>query len=405
MHRTTRITVALLFAAWTVDYVDRLLINVALPSIGEEFGLGHGERGLVVSAFFLTYALVQIPGGLLADRFGGVRVAAIALLLWSVFTGLTALAWSFASLVVLRLCFGAAQGLFPGASVSALSARSIPQQRLTANGWMQSSNAVGALLAAVVGAVLLSLWDWRVGFLVVAVLGLLVFAAVLRWMPEPMAPELTGSARSGGGTARLLRSPVLWGFAVMFFAYDVVSWGIGTWTTSYLVEERGLAIGEASLALIGPTLLGAAGTVLGGRLSDRLGGRPRLLVVPSMLVVGVLLPLLPRMPTVPLFVACVTALGGVAGLAYLPCFSVPLRSLPAGLTGAAGGAIMFGGQLAGVLSPGVFGYVVEHGGYSAAFTALLVGPALAIAVVLVVPQTTERFRARFEPEPELATAR
>ena len=171
------------------------------------------------------------------------------------------------------------------------------------------------------------------------------------------------------------------------------------------MEVHGLAIGEASLALIGPTLLGAAGTVLGGRLSDRLGGRPRLLVVPSMLVVGLLLPLLPRMPSVPLFVACVTVLGGVAGLAYLPCFSVPLRSLPAGLTGAAGGVIMFGGQLAGVLSPGVFGYVVEHGGYSAAFTALLVGPALAIAVVLVVPQTTERFRARFEPEPELATAR
>ena len=114
MHRTTRIAAALLFAAWTVDYIDRLVINAALPAIGETFGIDHGERGMVVSAFFVTYALLQIPGGLLADRFGGVRVACLALLLWSVFTGLTAVAWSFGALLVIRLLFGAAQGVFPG---------------------------------------------------------------------------------------------------------------------------------------------------------------------------------------------------------------------------------------------------------------------------------------------------
>lgn len=398
MHRTTRVTVALLFAAWTVDYIDRLIINVALPSIGETFGLDHGERGLVVSAFFLTYALMQIPGGLLADRYGGVRMASLALLLWSVFTGLTAFAWSFTALLAVRLCFGAAQGLFPGASVSALSARSVPEQRLTANGWMQSSNAIGALLAAVVGSALLSAWDWRIAFLAVAGLGLLVFVVVLRWMPEPLPLDLTGPRRVAGGTMRVLRSPAIWGFAVMFFAYDVVSWGISTWTTSYLVERHGLPIGEAGLVVIGPTLLGAIGIVVGGRLSDRFGGRPRQMVVPSMIAVGVLLFLLPRMPSVPLFVACVTLLGGVAGLAYLPCFSVPLRSLPAALSGAAAGVILFGGQLAGVLSPSVFGYVVEHAGYTAAFTALLVGPVVAIAVVLGVPQTTEHFLRRFGGE-------
>ncbi|WP_243789611.1 MFS transporter [Saccharopolyspora gloriosae] len=400
MHRTTRVTVALLFAAWTVDYIDRLIINVALPSIGETFGLDHGERGLVVSAFFLTYALMQIPGGLLADRYGGVRMASLALLLWSVFTGLTAFAWSFTALLAVRLCFGAAQGLFPGASVSALSARSIPDQRLTANGWMQSSNAVGALLAAVVGSALLSFWDWRIAFLAVAGLGLLVFVAVVRWMPEPLSPDVTGPGRSPGpgGTLRVLRSPAIWGFAVMFFAYDIVSWGISTWTTSFLVERHGLPIGAAGMVVVGPTLLGAIGIVVGGRLSDRFGGRPRRVVVPSMIAVGVLLFLLPRMPSVPLFVVCVTLLGGVAGLAYLPCFSVPLRSLPAALSGAAAGVILFGGQLAGVLSPSVFGYVVEHAGYTTAFTALLVGPVVAIAVVLRVPQTTERFLSRFGEE-------
>ncbi|MFD0392155.1 MFS transporter [Streptomyces nogalater] len=113
MLRTTRTTAVLLFTAWAVDYIDRQVINLALPSIGDTFGLGHAERGVILSSFFLTYALTQIPAGLVAARFGGVRVVCVALVLWSVFTGLTAVAWSFTALVVCRCLFGVAQGLFP----------------------------------------------------------------------------------------------------------------------------------------------------------------------------------------------------------------------------------------------------------------------------------------------------
>lgn len=384
----------LLFAAWTVDYIDRLVINAALPSIGETFGIDHGARGMVVSAFFVTYALLQIPGGLLADRFGGVRMACLALLLWSVFTGLTALAWSFTALLVIRLLFGAAQGIFPGASVHALTARSLPAHRMTANGWMQSSNAVGAMLAAIIGSALLSFWDWRAMFLAVAGLGLLVLVAVRRWMPPELPREQTGPVGvERGGAARMLRSPAIWGFAVMFFGYDVVSWGITTWTSSYLVEVHGLPIGQAGVVVIGPALAGAVSVVLGGRLADRLDGNPRRILVPVMAVSAVLLFLLPRMPSATTFAVCATLLGGVAGLGYMPCFGVPLRSLPSELSGAAAGVVLFGGQLAGVLSPVVFGHIVEWFGYTAAFTALLVGPVLTVVAALLVPQTGERFLA------------
>lgn len=186
MRRTTRITVALLFAAWTIDYIDRLVINLALPSIGDTFDLSHSEQGLIVSAFFLTYAAFQIPGGLLADRFGGVRIACVALLLWSVFTGLTALAWSFAALLAIRFLFGIAQGLFPGAAYNTLNYRTVPENRMNATGWMQSSNAVGGILASLVGAALLALWDWRAMFAAVCVLGVFMLVMLVRWMPAPL---------------------------------------------------------------------------------------------------------------------------------------------------------------------------------------------------------------------------
>ncbi|MFG3157870.1 MFS transporter [Streptomyces sp. NPDC048219] len=396
MHRTTRTTAVLLFVAWAVDYIDRQVINLALPSIGETFGLTHGERGMLLSAFFVTYALTQIPAGLIAGRFGGVRVMSVALVLWSVFTGLTAVAWSFAALLFFRLLFGVAQGLFPAAALEALSRRSVPAQRLTANGWIQSSNAVGGLLAAVLGGLLLAQWDWRVMFGAVSVLGLAVVAAVRHWLPGPLPEEQTGPLlkSAGPGAGALLRSPVIWGFAVMFFAYDTVVWGLNSWSASYLMEERGLRVGDAGLVSLAPTLLAAVAVVVGGRLSDRFEGRPRRIVVPAMCAAAGLLVLLPLTASPAGFVVVATLISTVMGLCYMPCFSVPLRSLPPGLTGVASGAVLFGGQLSGIVVPTLFGHVVDAFSYRVAFWALVLGPALAVASVLRVPQTTDRFLAR-----------
>ncbi|MFI2641123.1 MFS transporter [Streptomyces sp. NPDC018610] len=396
MHRTTRTTAVLLFVAWAVDYIDRQVVNLALPSIGHTFGLTHGERGLVVSAFFVTYALTQIPAGLIAGRFGGVRVMCVALVLWSLFTGLTAVAWSFAALLVFRCLFGVAQGLFPAAAVDTLSRRSVPAQRLTANGWIQSSNAVGGLLAAVLGGLLLAHWDWRVMFAAVSVLGLLVVVAVRRRMPGALPAEQTGPPpeRTGGSAAALLRSPVIWGFAVMFFAYDTVVWGLNSWSASYLMEERALKVADAGLVSLGPTLLAAVTAIVGGRLSDRFEGRPRRIVVPAMSAAAVLLAVLPLTGSLTGFVVVATLISGAIGLCYMPCFSVPLRSLPPGLTGVASGVILFGGQLSGIVVPTLFGQVVDAFSYRVAFWSLALGPALAVAAVLRVPQTSRRFLAR-----------
>src|SRR5579875_3909757 len=87
--RAARITMVLLFLAWLVDYIDRLVITLALPSIGAEFHLDKAAQGLILTVFFITYALFQLPGGLLADRIGARRTMTWALTGWSVFTALT----------------------------------------------------------------------------------------------------------------------------------------------------------------------------------------------------------------------------------------------------------------------------------------------------------------------------
>jgi MFS family permease len=77
-RRIAVVTVVVLFVTWLVDYIDRLVITLALPEIGAEFGAGETLQGLILTSFFITYALFQIPGGLLADSWGAKRTMLVA---------------------------------------------------------------------------------------------------------------------------------------------------------------------------------------------------------------------------------------------------------------------------------------------------------------------------------------
>jgi nitrate/nitrite transporter NarK len=142
-----------------------------------------------------------------------------------------------------------------------------------------------------------------------------------------------------------------------------------------------------------PTVLGAGTIILGGRLADRLGGRPRAIVVPAMTIVGVLELLLPMAKSVALFMVVLTLLYTTLGLCLTSSFSVPLRALPTRWLGQVAGLVMFGSQLAGMVAPYMFGFVVDHASYGAGFVMLTVGPVIAIVASILVPQNAEAFRS------------
>src|SRR5437879_4449539 len=97
-----------------VAYLDRINIAVAGPTIMKALHIGHAQFGYVLSAFTFGYALMQIPGGHLADRLGARRLLVAALVIWSLFTAATGLAWSLVSLVVIRILFGVGEGIENG---------------------------------------------------------------------------------------------------------------------------------------------------------------------------------------------------------------------------------------------------------------------------------------------------
>src|SRR6476619_6092682 len=95
--KTKTIVLTLLFLTWVVNYLDKNSMSVALISITKEFHLTPTQGGMIISSFFLAYALMQLIGGWLTDKYGSKKIILISLLVWSVFTIITGFAWSFVS--------------------------------------------------------------------------------------------------------------------------------------------------------------------------------------------------------------------------------------------------------------------------------------------------------------------
>ena len=120
-RKTSVIAFVLLYIAYCISYIDRAAISLALAQIGKDFNLQAADLGIVISAFFLGYAAMQVPGGWLSDRFGSKYVVIVTIVMWSLFTAFTSIAWSLTSLIAIRFIFGIAEGGFPPASIRAIA--------------------------------------------------------------------------------------------------------------------------------------------------------------------------------------------------------------------------------------------------------------------------------------------
>src|SRR3954449_11868301 len=100
----------LLFLAWCLSYLDRMAMNVGIVEIAKDFNLSPSALGVVLSSFFAGYALMQVPGGWLADKYGSRKIVVVSIIFWSIFTVLTGFAGSLISMIMIRFLFGIGEG-------------------------------------------------------------------------------------------------------------------------------------------------------------------------------------------------------------------------------------------------------------------------------------------------------
>lgn len=381
------LVLGLLCLGWIINYFDKVAINVAVIPISQEFGLSETQVGLILSSFFLSYAIMQPIGGSLADKFGSRKVIIISVVGWSLFTILTGTAWSFLSLIVIRFLFGIGEGSYPSASSVAV-AESFPQhERARAKSILTSATTIGGVLATLVAASLSKSFGWQFMFVILGIVGLLLAALYAKFL-HPIGAQAVAAKKTVEKLPlrKLLKISMLWKLMAIYFGISMVTWGMMSWMPTYMVKVRHLdMVSMGALASI-PAILSFATVLLTGWLLDkRMVGRERLLIVIGSFIGIISLYLLSKAPTVALVVAYQALANIGLAAAVTTTLTMPLKYIDPSSVGAASGLIYLGGQTAGVIAPTAMGFMIQqfNGSYDAAFWLLII----AVAIPFVVGMT------------------
>lgn len=267
-------------------YIDRACISVAKDNVSSDLGLSDNQMGWVLSAFALGYAIFQVPGGLLSDRFGPRRILTIIIGAWSLFTALTGLAKTYVSMLMVRFFFGVGEaGAFPGISRAVYSW--IPlKERGIVQGINFSGSRIGAAFALPLVAWMIESMGWRKSFIVLGLAGI-VFALLwflfFRDKPEDH-PGLTEEEKRyiienrqnkdesqpdkklTGGI--LFSSKNVWLAMLQYFGSNFTFFFCLTWLFPHLHEKYNLDLMEAGFYASAPLIFGAIGNWFSGILVD-----------------------------------------------------------------------------------------------------------------------------------------
>jgi MFS family permease len=260
--------VALLTLAAFINYVDRANLSTAGPLVRDQFGLSNAQLGVLLSAFFWSYAPGQLPAGWLAERLNARRVLAVGLAVWGVATALTGLATGFMMLLALRVMLGLGESVMYPASFKILAREALDGERGRANGWMAAGQMSGPAFGTLVGGLLMAWFGWRVVFVAAGCASVLWLWPWLR-TPPPASPALPRSALDGPSTRALLSSRELWGSCLGNFCMGYSHYLVLSWLPVYLVKTHGLSMAQMAPLGAGVYALSAATCVLTGWASDR----------------------------------------------------------------------------------------------------------------------------------------
>ena len=289
MNRAQWTLLILLVASIFLNYVDRSNISLAAPLIEREFSLSATAMGKLFSAFFWTYALLQLFGiaGWLADRFPVGLVLAGGLFLWSAATIFTGVFTGFTALFAMRLLVGAGESIaYP--CYSRLFATHIPSHsRGRANALLDAASKLGPALGTLAGGALLVRTGWRMFFVLLGVASLVWLGPWLRWMPRTAAAN-PADLMSGPTSLQILGERSAWGAFLGHFCGNYFWFFLLTWLPDYLVKARGFAMHQMVNITAVAYFAIAGATLAAGWISDRriLSGESVTRVRKSMVVFG-----------------------------------------------------------------------------------------------------------------------
>lgn len=373
---------AIVLVLVVVNFIDRVTLSIAMPTIAKEFAMEPAMQGLALSAFFWSYALLQVPGGWLIDRWGPRALITGATVGWGFFQAVAGVATGAISLLISRVGLGAAEApLFPaGAKLNATWLSS--KERGRGAVLVDCGAPLGAAFGGVIIAWLILAFDsWRTAFVVAGLVTMLLGALAWWYLrddpaehPDVNAVELAtiratapGAAASAAGPHSMSRRSF---FAILLgrMSWAMINFGLITWGPSYLAQARGFDLKQMGGATFIIFLAGTAGSLTSGFLVDRLltHGLGRGAVYKWALGLsgfGLMLAFL-ALPHVADPGAAVALLSATLFLLWFGSlyWSLPAILVPRDRVGIVGGAMNFAGSASGIAVPIIAGLILQATG-------------------------------------------
>jgi len=360
--------VSLLFAASLINYLDRAAISFALPLISIDFRLTAQGKGLLLSSFFWSYALMQIPIGWSADRLNLRWLYAGAFTLWSLAQGLTGLASSLGALLAFRILLGVGESVYLPGGTKIVSLMFAPKERGLPSGLFDFGTRTGLVFEGILVPWLLVHVGWRHTFLVLGFAALVWIAPWFLIFPRRLHagnPAATGLSWRAAGRSLLNRN--LLGICLGFFAFDYYWYVLVTWLPDYLVTVRKLSIVQAGFYASLVFFSFGIAEPIGGWIADSLirrgwdETRTRKGIVTIAFGMGVFL--IAAMRTAHTKIAIGLMIGGsLVGLATGNLLAILQSCAPGEAVGIWTGAENFAGNLAGIVAPLAVGFLIASRG-------------------------------------------
>ncbi len=417
-----------LFSLVLINFVDRMNLSVAARPIASEFGLSPVAMGYLFSCFQWSYVICVLPFGVATDRIGTKRLAGWGLALWSLATMCTGATVGFTSMMSARLVMGAGEATsYP--AMGRITRDWFPQRE---RGLFTMLGAVGGIAGSAIGAVLtgmlVTMFGWRIGFVVLGAAGFIWFAAWMIWFDQPERARWLGAAEreliltERNGTDQpsaeeltmpasslryMLSQRTIWGLLITQCCIGYTLFLFLTWMPSFLQSTREMSIMSTGLFTAIPYFSSLLLTLLVARISDsalarrpgavRAGGR-RVYVAAMMLMCLVVLtaPFISSLwQLLVVLTLVVTCVNSAANLNLTLNTDLMRNPRDVGLTWS---IAVFGGNGFGLLSPIITGYIVAAtGGYTGAF--------VVAACLLVFGATITLVMTRQPVEPEHVVVR
>ena len=354
-----------------IMYIQRVAISQAIVPIAADLHLNKAQTGVVLGAFGLSYALFEIPMGLLGDKLGVRWVLSQLVLIWSVFTALTGAAWNLVSLWVIRFMFGAGEaGCFPNLT-RMLSAWLPLSERVQAQAVMWAFGRWGGALAPPVAFFVIYHFGWRLGFVALAMIGVTWAAAFLPWFRNDPAQHKSVNAAElklleegrelvlherGIPWYRLLLQRDIFFLGLQYFGFSYTWYFYVTWLPTWLQQARALPPGIAATYAMIPLACGGLGSIVSGFLP--LSIPRKWIAVGGFFATAILIFLIANMPGV----ALPMVLMGVAS--FTSDLTMPISwntcvEIGKEYTATVSSTMNMLGNLAGFVAPTVFGLILQ----------------------------------------------